>query len=495
MASAATPEGTKGYFSTHPNMPTVVLGRTGWTVSPVGFGSYRIHEKGELHAESLRQALATGCNLIDTSANYGDGGSERVIGRVLAQLIHGRGLEREHVVVVTKAGYIQGENLRIAREREAGGRPFPETVKVSDQCWHSIHPEFLEDQITRSLERLGLERIDVLLLHNPEYFLHGSSDHAEYYRRIGAAFAHLEHEVARGRIQWYGVSSNTLPDARESARFTSLETLWELAEKSGPGQRFGVVQFPFNLYEPGAAFETSNSGKTVCEVALLRRLGTLTNRPLNAFVGNQLVRLADFPAHPGHDTETELKEALQAAMEHETSYPEPDSVPVGRVAWGHILHRNAERLADLETWREVLGLQAQPALEEALGELTRRGGASARWAELYRPLAARLLAAFTAYLEASASERSRRIAETLERACPVLRTSKTLSRKAIRVYRSIPGLHCVLVGMRRPEYVTDALHGFEAPLGPEQAYDALDAVYIEASKTFHSHAAEEESAP
>ena len=37
-------------------------------------------------------------------------------------------------------------------------------------CWHCLHPEFLQDQLTRSLDRLQLETLDVCLLHNPEYF-------------------------------------------------------------------------------------------------------------------------------------------------------------------------------------------------------------------------------------------------------------------------------------------------------------------------------------
>lgn len=44
-------------------------------------------------------------------------------------------------------------------------------VKYGDEIWHCLHPEYLEEQLTLSLDRLGLQTLDVCLLHNPEYFL------------------------------------------------------------------------------------------------------------------------------------------------------------------------------------------------------------------------------------------------------------------------------------------------------------------------------------
>ena len=58
----------------------------------------------------------------------------------------------------------------MARAREQGGAAFPEMVKYTDGCWHCIHPQFLADQLERSLRRLQLDKLDVYLLHNPEYF-------------------------------------------------------------------------------------------------------------------------------------------------------------------------------------------------------------------------------------------------------------------------------------------------------------------------------------
>lgn len=77
----ATVEGTKSY--PHQSTPNL-LGKTGWSVSPVGFGGYRIHDRVDEHREALKLALTSGCNLIDTSTNYGDGGSEKLIGKSFA---------------------------------------------------------------------------------------------------------------------------------------------------------------------------------------------------------------------------------------------------------------------------------------------------------------------------------------------------------------------------------------------------------------------------
>jgi aryl-alcohol dehydrogenase-like predicted oxidoreductase len=193
------------------------FGATGLTVSVLGFGCYRVDDRVPVHAEALEAALVAGVNVIDTSTNYGDGHSERLVGEVLAKLVRSSTLSREGGVVVSKVGYGQGENLELVASREASGKPFPEVVHYAEGLAHCIHPEWLSDQLGRSLGRLGFDTLDVCLLHNPEYFLSDAAKRgvalpearAEFYRRIEAAFRHLESEVTKGRIRCYGVSSNT----------------------------------------------------------------------------------------------------------------------------------------------------------------------------------------------------------------------------------------------------------------------------------------------
>jgi hypothetical protein len=474
----ATPEATREYFAARPSARKPrQLGRTGLWVSPVGFGAYRVDEEDPSHRAALRMALDGGCNLIDTSSNYTGGASERAIGRVLREWTDGSKGRREQVVVVTKAGYVQGENLQIAREREAAGQPFAEMVKISDGLWHCLSPEFLEDQITRSLDRLGLGCLDVLLLHNPEYFLQRpGASHAEYYERIERALAHLEKETQRGRIRCYGISSNGFPEAREAEEFTSLASIGEIVDRLGPDARFAVVELPFNLLEAGAVFDAAHDGRSAVEFAGARNWGVLTNRPFNAFFGRSLVRLADAPSHHGREVEEELQDAFQRAMELESSYPGRASVPAAEVAWAHTLRKHFEGLLELDTWSHTLRWQIRPRL--AAGLRTLRTAGHAEWADHYSPAAEALFAAFTRLLETDQARRALRLSSAMDRAAPELRASGTLTRRAVRAYLSFPGVTSVLAGMRRPEYVADLLRE-DAPLGAEQALDAIEAVLEE----------------
>lgn len=169
-------------------------------------------------------------------------------------------------------------------------------TEYTPDCWHCISPDFLADQLTASLERLALPKVDVLLFHNPQYFLTDAGHRgvprdearAAFYERIRRALEYLESEVAAGRIGAYGVSSNTFVVPRENDDAVSLE---RILENAGPG--FAVVQFPFNPLETGAREPIHTlDGRSVLDVAKGAGLGVLVNRPLNTFSGRGLVRFA-----------------------------------------------------------------------------------------------------------------------------------------------------------------------------------------------------------
>ncbi len=283
---------------------TATLGKTGLTVSRLGFGCYRVDDETTEHAESMRRALRGGVNLIDTSTNYTDGGSERCVGAVLEELVAAGELQRDEIVVVSKIGYVQGCNLHLAMAREAEGRSFADMIKYTDGCWHCVHPEFLADQLDRSLQRLRLGTLDVCLLHNPEYFFSDAAHRGakasdvqtlrdEFYRRLAGAFAYFETQVAAGRIRAYGVSSNTVTAPADGLETTALDRMLQAAQSAGgKNHHFRVLQLPMNLLETGALFENSHGGRTVLDCAIERGVGVLVNRPLNAIVSGRLVRFA-----------------------------------------------------------------------------------------------------------------------------------------------------------------------------------------------------------
>ena len=235
---AATASGTAEYAAKYRELFYRSFGNSGLVVSEAGFGGYRVDVSVAEHRQALEHALRSGINLIDTSANYADGGSEQLVGVVLADMIKRGEIDREQVVVVTKAGYLQGENMELSRQRKGEGAPFPDLVVFDAELEHCIHPVFLAEQLTRSLQRMQLTHIDCLLLHNPEYYLkwanHNNIDpevaQTEYLRRIEVAFRYLESEVESGRIGCYGISSNTFPKPATDYERTDLSAILALAE-------------------------------------------------------------------------------------------------------------------------------------------------------------------------------------------------------------------------------------------------------------------------
>ena len=469
----ATPAATKSFFERLKTAnvklpPTAVLGGTGLTVSRIGFGCYRIHEFEPDHRQALRDAIMGGVNLIDMSANYTDGSAERLVGDVTREMISEGLLKREEFVVVTKAGYVQGTNLRDARERVGTPRALPEMVEFQQDCWHNISPNYLEEQITKSLERLKIDSIDVLLLHNPEYFLKGGGGRDAYYARLDKAFKHLEIECARGRIKAYGVSSNTVSEVESRSDFTSLTRLYDLAKAISPTHRFQVIQFPFNLYEAGGALHLNNNRKSVFDFAVANNLGVLTNRPFNAFAKGKLSRLTSFPTHDEVEIKGGLHTVLGRAIELEKKAPGYPKAPQG-FQWAHALRESLNEMDDLLAWRDVLYQQIFPSIRTALGRLD---ASQAQWSQDYQNAIAELLKLVTMDLENLAEKKSLLLSEQVGSLADGLKESKTLSQRVLRLYLAYPAITTVLVGMRTPTYVRDVL-GTGAPVDSVAAGEAL----------------------
>jgi len=484
LAGRATPEGTARYAGRHPAAATGYgpLGNTALVCSRVGFGGYRVDDDTDVHREALARALVAGCNVVDTSTNYTDGGSERLIGAALADAIRAGSLRRDEVIVVSKAGYVQGQNLELAKEREEAGNPFPDMVKYADGVWHCIHPEFLADQMARSRERMQLATVDLCLLHNPEYYLtdahersHGPLEkrRKEFDRRIHDAFVFLEGEVAGARIAAYGVSSNTCVRAASDPEFTSLTRMLEIArEAGGTDHHFRVLQLPMNLFEGGAALERNNGpglARTVLEHAAAEGVAVLANRPLNAMVGEGMLRLADVeevPAPVDLDAQLSvlagLEDEYRAEIAAHLEAADGGVAPAEFFRWSADLRGASAHLQGVEHWDALQSQRILPRLLQALQVLDQglSGPLAQSWQEWRGRYLPELRAALGAIRNRAAVASRARVNEVEEKLDPLLpegRRDETLSRKALWVVASTPGVSVVLNGARTPAYVDDAL--------------------------------------
>jgi aryl-alcohol dehydrogenase-like predicted oxidoreductase len=483
------------------------LGRTGLTVSRLGFGGYRVDDDTPEHREALVNALETGCNLIDTSTNYTDGGSERLVGSVLAELARDGRLPRESVVVVSKIGYVQGQNLALAQEREAVGKPFPEMVKYMEGCWHCLHPEFLRDQLTRSLDRLQLETLDVCLLHNPEYFLSDAKKRrsgrleevrTEFYRRLREASVWLETQVVAGRIGCYGVSSNTAVLPADDPEATSLSRMLEEAQAAGgPGHHFRILQVPMNLFEAGA-FLTPNSGadgkRTVLGLAAMAGIGVLINRPLNASAGDSLIRLADFrqeeqskevAPEAARERVAALEAEFRAQIASQLQAPPGGVPPTEWFRWSDQLRTLTGRLRGLDQWRQIEERMIAPMVAQIVRMLDQQlpeslGQRWASWRDRYLPELDAVLHAFRVQAARESQAISDAVTSAVNPHVPLARQGEGLSRKALWVLTSTPGVNCVLLGMRHAAYVEDGMGILGWPPLPDvrSIYDAMRQVRV-----------------
>ncbi len=132
-----------------PGMNYRTLGDSGVEVSEIGFGAWVVGtdwwgDRSESQAkEMLQYAVDQGITYFDTGDVYGHGRSEELVGEALAEM-------REEVTVATKIGYDFYDNP------QAGHGELPK----------EMHRDYLEEAFEKSLDRLGMERVDVLQLHN-----------------------------------------------------------------------------------------------------------------------------------------------------------------------------------------------------------------------------------------------------------------------------------------------------------------------------------------
>jgi aryl-alcohol dehydrogenase-like predicted oxidoreductase len=351
---------------------------------------------------------------------------------------------------------------------------------------HCIHPEFLEDQLSRSLERLQLSTLDFYLLHNPEYYLSWASKtgvpledaRQEYYRRIEGACQHLETEVSRQRIKFYGISSNTFPSPAADPEFTSLEKVWEIAQSLSSDHHFRLIQLPMNLLETGAITEKNQvNGQSVLQFARDKKLGVLVNRPLNAITNNKLLRLAEVEARR-RASDKEIADLIEGLIHSEQTLrnniltkvhltPSWQSQLMEQVAIGTVLKQHWQNFGTYERWRELQEYYFLPRVKGVFQFLKDKENLAeeiSSWVNSHMEKLEVLLEAVGSSYAEKAAKRCDQLKRQLSSVDTDWAEAKTLGQTAIRALRSTAGITTVLVGMRRQSYVEDVLEELARPV-------------------------------
>jgi aryl-alcohol dehydrogenase-like predicted oxidoreductase len=182
------------------------LGSTGYRISAIGFGAWAIGGfwgavDDEESMAAMHAAIDAGVNFIDTADVYGDGRSERLVARLR------RERAGDAICVATKAG-----------------RRLP--VQTPDGYTRANLTEWID----RSLVNLGTDALDLLQLHCP---------HPAVYDRP-EVFGILDDLVKAGKLRHYGVSVETVEEARRAIRHPNVQS----------------VQIIFNMFrlKPAEAF-------------------------------------------------------------------------------------------------------------------------------------------------------------------------------------------------------------------------------------------------
>lgn len=463
------------------------------SIPRIGFGGYRIDDRVEEHYNALKKAITGGITLIDTSANYSDGRSEILVGNVMADLIAENRVKREDVTIVTKGGYMQGQNFKFAKKKKEQGTPFKDVVELEEGLWHCISPDFLEDQINRQLFRLNQNDdygyIDVYLLHNPEYFLKWAElnnyDNVntldEYYSRIKKAFEFLEEKITEGKIRSYGVSSNSFSRSISKFDFTSLDKLVRCANEVRADNNFKYAELPFNLLESNPVIELNHSGRTVIESAEAHGITVLVNRPLNAISSRGLVRLADFEFSEVKEQELLQQVRMVCIMEYELLnvkfekfiIPQEDTrVIKSLLTFGENVKDNALTFGSYEHLTDLIENYFSPRLNYLMDyfETKVSDDFTLESFNKYFREVFKMFNYLSNFYRIFADKRAKFIHSVINEVIDEKFHSLTLSQKSILLLSSVEGVDCVLVGARNDKYVDDVLK----VLGYEKIENAME---------------------
>lgn len=200
------------------------FGRHAFNCSEIGFGAWAIGGSWGAQSDAdslaaLQQALDRGCNFIDTAAGYGDGRSERLIGRVLRDRAAAGRTGR--VFVATKTP------------------PTPGIWPPSPYCRaEERYPEaYLRENVAQRCANLGVERLDLLQLHT----------WTRAWNRNPTPFQILRQLQHEGRIGLVGVSTpehdqNSVIDLMRAGWVDAVQVIYNLFEQEPAAELLDVAK-------------------------------------------------------------------------------------------------------------------------------------------------------------------------------------------------------------------------------------------------------------
>lgn len=162
--------------------------------------------------ETLDAAMATGFTYLDTAPFYGHGLSEQRIGTYLAS-------QADRPIISTKVGRVlepAGEQA-IPDNGFASPAPF---IPHFDYSAHGIRAAF-----EQSCERLGVDRVDILLLHDIGRKTHGDQHPELLNQALNEALPAMRDLQAEGKTRWIGLGVNETDICEEILTHTYLDVL------------------------------------------------------------------------------------------------------------------------------------------------------------------------------------------------------------------------------------------------------------------------------
>jgi len=176
------------------------LGTQGLEVSVLGLGCMGMSEfynndsrDDDESIATIHRALELGVTLLDTADMYGSGENEKLVGKAIAD-------RRDRVILATKFGILRGE--------DSGFRGF------------SGKPEYLRKACDDSLQRLGVDVIDL-------YYLHRVDPEVPIEDTVGA----MAELVEQGKVRYLGLSeasAETIRRADQVHPISALQTEYSL---------------------------------------------------------------------------------------------------------------------------------------------------------------------------------------------------------------------------------------------------------------------------